>query len=165
MCEPALDLKLCSCEGIPIPIIHNQNSRKHKKQFSPEEYLVHQLVWTLYKYIGKEDSEMMGMMFMPEDKIGNILTAELVLDQLNRKNCFDFEYNPQEGDNLIIHFNPSKNTLPKKDQHKAHYYMSFIFKAGNWHEDIYDAFSDKTEKFNSGKLNLNYPQNPRNFAG
>ena len=157
MCESSLVLQFCSCEGADVPAIHNQSSRKYKKQFNSKEYLIHQLVWTLYKYKGKEDAGEMGRMFMPQNKIGEDLTASFVVEQLNTATCFDFEYEAQEGDNLVIHFNHAKNRLPKKDQHKIHYYMSFIFKAGIWEEDFYDAFSDQVEKFNSGKLNLTYP--------
>jgi hypothetical protein len=39
---------------------------------------------------------------LPGNSIGNGLDAKWIALNLNSENCFDFDYTPQEGDNLFI---------------------------------------------------------------
>lgn len=89
-------------------------------------------VWSLYKYIGKSKSFEMGRYILPGGAVGT-LTSDFVIEELNSKNCFDFEYMPQEGDNLLI---SSLGNIPR---------MEFIFRGNEWIGDNYDPFTDITE--------------------
>lgn len=88
----------------------------------------------------------MGRYRFPGNNVGNGLTSDFVLNELNNKNCFDFEYKPNEGDNLIIN---------KADFSSR---IEFIFREGKWIEDHYSPFDHDYEKIDNGKLRpLNTP--------
>ncbi|WP_449397928.1 hypothetical protein [Chryseobacterium wanjuense] len=76
----------------------------------------------------------MGLLNMPSNKIGFSLTQEFVLDQINNKNCFDFEYQPKDGDNLQINFQRNKYWVE---------FLSFIYREDHWKVDSYYTFIEK----------------------
>ena len=142
MCEIGKNIKLCSClfEGNINTIIHNKNSRRHKKDklLNPDKIYK----WTLSKYAGFQDWKMNGMLYPPSDKLSEYLTNETILLGLNNENCFDFEYKPNEGDNLVVYCEEKSN----------YSFLSFIYKNGQWEADSYDSFIHKTERINYGKI-------------
>ena len=83
-----------------------------------------------------------GMLIYPEDVLSEALTSEKMVEELNRRNCFDFNYTPNEGDNLQI-YNPDKYTRK---------YLSFIYRSGKWEVDSYNRFTYDIEKINYGKV-------------
>jgi hypothetical protein len=127
MCDFEKGFILCTCAPEAKPIVHNQNSRRHKKKQAdqPQEYR-----WFLAEFVETYEALMEGIYQFPRSDIGQGLTAEWVLLHLNYEKCFDFDYTPQEGDNLVINQpnNPS-------------FYLSFIFQDGIWIEDHYSHFS------------------------
>ena len=78
---------------------------------------------------------------MPSDDLGNGLNEEWIALNLNLCNCFDFTYNPMNGDNLFIMQNI-----------KFGPYISFIFENGEWKTGHYSPFEDHLDQINSGKL-------------
>jgi hypothetical protein len=147
MCEVTRELKLCSCSaGEKIEIIHNKNSRQHKK-YMDEQYL-RRIVWTLDRYVGEHYLGMDGMMRAPADKLDDIFTAEYVKDELNRRNCFDFDYIPNEGDYLVMRYNLTKKKAKGRELH----YTPFIHRAGKWTIDRHSGFHIKTEEIHHGQL-------------
>jgi hypothetical protein len=59
-------------------------------------------------------------------QLGKELTATYIEQELNRQNCFDFEFEPQEGDVVSFRFN---ELLSKRDDQS---YMSFEYSHGHW---------------------------------
>jgi hypothetical protein len=147
MCEVTQEFKLCSCsaEG-KVEIIHNKNSRRNKK-YMDEQY-PRRIVWTLDRYVGEHYLGMDGMMQTPADKLDEIFTAEYVKDELNRRNCFDFDYIPNEGDYLVMRYNLTKKEAKGRELH----YMPFIYRAGKWTIEYHNGFYTKTEEIHHGKL-------------
>lgn len=142
MCESGKNIKLCTClvGGTANAIIHNKNSRRHKKdQLLNSENIY---MWTLYKYVGLQDWAMEGLLYPPSNKLGEYLTNELMLKELNNETCFDFDYKPNEGDNLEIYI----------DEQSVYSFLSFIYRNGQWKVDSYDCFVDKKERINYGKV-------------
>lgn len=130
MCDFEKGFILCTCEGKEKPVIHNKNSRRNKKNPSNELQVYR---WYLSEFVETYEETMMeGIYQFPSDDIGKGLTAEWVLLHLNEGNCFDFEYTPKEGDNLVI-------TQPPIGYDYHH--LSFIFQNGVWVEKHYDPFS------------------------
>ena len=154
MCKSNIDIHFCTCESEGT-IIHNKNSRKFKKKFTEEQYLEKSLIWKLFKYKGYEDTGMIGMIVMPKNKLTNQITAEYLLAQLNSKNVFDFDYRPNEGDNLVVEIDYKYKPLKKKRRNHIYSYMSFIFKKSLWIEDHYNGFYDQTELIKKGKVKVN----------
>lgn len=97
-------------------------------------------IWTLYRYLGKSSKNVRGKYMMPQSEIGAGLTGDFVLQALNDRNCFDFDYQPSEGDNLKI---------TAENQYKR---LEFIFRKGNWVEDHYVPFDTLKEEIEKGKL-------------
>ncbi|PIF34277.1 hypothetical protein CLU81_4915 [Flavobacterium sp. 9] len=134
MCETGKEIKLCTCvpDGID-KIVHNKNSRRFKKNRN-------EFAWTLRKYVGDSKCTMDGRIIFPLDVLSEALTTEKMLEDLNNRNCFDFDYQPNEGDNLQI-FTPHRY---------GREFLSFIYRNEQWIADYYDDLKDETEKINYG---------------
>ncbi len=132
MCDFSNGFILCKCND-PGTVVHNKRSRKNRDQPQAIEYK-----WALYRSEALMEEEL-GRYLLPESDIGKGLTAERVLNALNSRNCFDFDYTPGEGHNLVI----SDPELRR---------MEFIFRNGEWVEDHYSPFDYDCVKIDSGKL-------------
>jgi hypothetical protein len=137
MCDFDKGFILCTCEE-KKPIIHNKKSRRYKGQ---KDQLPTIYRWYLSSFTEYYDSIMEGIYKFPVADIGKGLTEEWVLLHLNAGNCFDFEYTPQEGDNLII-----------KSPAEYYQYLSFIFKSGQWQADHYNAFNTILSLIKNGEV-------------
>lgn len=137
MCDTGKEIKLCTCmpNGI-VKVVHHKKSRKFKNK-QRDVY-----TWTLYKYVEYANCGMDGMVILPKDILTENLTTEIMLIELNNKNCFDFDYEPNEGDNLKI-LSPEKYTRE---------HLSFIFRDGKWIDDFYFGFGYEIKKINFGKV-------------
>ena len=133
MCQNGKKIVLCTCA--PKTIIHNKKSRRNKHKVLPEK-----LTWTLYRYLGSYDSGMDGMLMEPTENIGAALTYEYLLGELNTRNCFDFDYTPNYGDNLYF-YGPNG-------------FISFIYRDNKWAYDMYNCFSERTELMKKGHIRI-----------
>ena len=146
MCEVSNNLKFCTCLEIKdheLINIHKRLEKFHNKKLlqSKEPFS-----WILYEFAGfKDNTGIMGLLNMPSGKIGQFLTEEFVLDQLNNKNCFDFDYEPKDGDNLQINFQRNKYWVE---------FLSFIYHENQWRADSYDTFNEKIEPKNYAILKV-----------
>jgi hypothetical protein len=147
MCEATSGFKLCSCPaGNMGTALHNKNSRRHNRKTGEEKE--EKIIWTLSEFAGKQDSGMDGMLLAPAAKLTELLTADYVQQELNSRNCFDFEYAPKEGDYLVLTFQRTKAEKGRR----AYTYLPFIFRSGQWTVNAYDGFEDKTIELAKGKL-------------
>ncbi len=129
MCDFENGFILCTCKDNEKPIVHNKNSRRYKqeKAKTPNEYR-----WSLStfeRYRTDDEPLMEGLYELPAADIGKGLTDEWVLLNLNDRNCFDVDYLPQEGDNLVL-----------KDADQKWIYLSFIFQNGGWESGHHNPF-------------------------
>lgn len=143
MCKRDHNLKFCSClepKDIELINLHKRLDKFMKKQLpnSKEPFS-----WVIYEYKGTEHSDLMGLLNMPSEKIGNDLTQEDVLSSLNNEKCFDFEYSPKEGDNLQINFQRNKYWTE---------FLSFIYRNKVWEADSYYTFTEIIEPKDFGIL-------------
>lgn len=148
MCKTNSEIHFCTCASISKKQLPIRNDREVDKA----EYEKTHYIWTLYKYLGEKDSLMMGDMILPVESLDEELTSEYILNQLNSKNRFDFQYAPSEGDNLQIrkeYVYKSIKRIPRQDLYD---YISFIYRNGQWKEEFYDVFSDKTRQIKRGKV-------------
>lgn len=136
MCKTGKQITFCTCKNEPKQIVHHKKSKRWRQK-NP---LAFAYVWTLSRFSEYFDSMMEGLMMEASDKLGEELTKEFVLEELNSRNCFDFEYIPHEGDCLSIHANNHWD------------FLSFIYREGVWVADQYDCFYVRTEKMEEGKL-------------
>ena len=154
MCDRSNTLELCSCTDMSVQRIQELYIEEIKNLKRKE--LLKVVRWKLKKYIGHEWIGMDGLLISPSESITEALSQDFVLSQLNSKHCFDFDYEPKEGDNLILEigwmFNKWKKSITKGIGHD---YASFIFKNGKWIADYYNAFYEKTELITEGVLKNN----------
>lgn len=137
MCETGKEIKLCTCFPATMDkIVHHKNSRKSKNKRRNE------FTWILRRCVGPSKYTMDGMGYMPDKALSEGLTNERMLVDLNSRNCFDFDYQPNEGDNLEI-FTP-ENYIRR--------HLSFIFENKEWIADSYLPFMYELEKINYGKV-------------
>ena len=148
MCDFEKGFKLCICgEKIKFretPFFHKRNGKlveiKNKKKQPPLQY-----IWILSKYKGKNTEVELGTYMHPTSDIGKGLNAEWISLNLNCEDCFDFDYSPNEGDN--VYFQHNFYSSP---------YISFVYKNGLWEENHYDPFDEITEKFKEGFIKTPY---------
>ncbi len=149
MCEVTNNFKLCSCStDNKIETVHNKNSRRHKKYL--DEKSSNRIIWNLSEYAGKYEDGMDGMLIAPVDKLDEIFTADNVKTELNKRNCFDFEYSPKEGDYLVLTYYWTRQEMLKQE----YKFLPFIYKGGQWTVNSYNSFYDKTREIKSGKVQL-----------
>ena len=137
MCQPDKHLMFCTCANeVKVKTIKNRYGDTYTQKVFPK-YI--QFIWTLRRHI-PEPSTMDGMLEMPSDQLGGHLTSEYVLAQLNASSCFDFVYQPQDKDNLVITSNQ-----------KITGFLSFIFQEGQWVKGQLSPFECRLETLQEGK--------------
>lgn len=143
MCKITENLMLCTCEDEPpLPTIHHKKSKRwEEKQPKPHK---NEYTWMLSKYCGEYDSPVqeMGRAIMPSKMLSIDITAELFAKELNKRYCFDFEYELKDGDYLKVQKNGTYSD-----------YFTFIFRNGIWEVDWYSPFGNEIlTTVNSGKV-------------
>lgn len=131
MCDFDKGFILCKCR--PATSVTHHNKSKRARQTDRIEY-----VWTLNRFQGSSTDQEIGKYLFPINDLGSGLTTEFVLSEMNKKNCFDFDYTPMEGDNLVLNIKGSSSR------------MEFIFKNGQWDSDHYSPFDDEIEETHRG---------------
>lgn len=136
MCDFEKGFILCSCIIVKPA---KKSKRKSKKNNEMPVELGYR--WTLSRFKEFIEEPLMEGSFDPPSKdLGKGLNDEWILLNLNSENCFDFDYIPLEGDNLIFKSN------------ERFKYLSFIFSKGEWIKNNYDPFSTILESYKQGKI-------------
>lgn len=154
MFTPSSQLKFCTClqeNNLEAEVLREKMNRfleknrfRNKKAKNGEK----PFIWTLEAYKGLIDygaTQVMGIAAIPSHVIGDSLTETFVLQELNTKACFDFEFVPQDGDNLTIQFKLSKYDTE---------FLSFIYRNNGWEPGTHDPFMERTEPKNFGELKI-----------
>jgi hypothetical protein len=146
MCDFSKGLILCKCANETIRFRDKDNLRYVNGEVKvipnkKNENIPLIFIWQLFRHAGKVETSEIGRYLVPGDDLGNSLNAEWIELNLNLTNCFDFEYIPNEGDNLVISRNVKWGT-----------YISFIFRDKAWNIDHYSPFEDDRQNFLHGKL-------------
>ena len=149
MCSRTNKLELCSCTDMSVKRIQQLYSEEIKLLGRKEILKV--IRWKLKKHVGQEWNGMDGLMIMPSENLTQELSEKRILNDLNQTNCFDFDYIPNNGDNLIFEIGWLFNRWGKRINKKIEYeYSSFIFKDEKWVADSYNGFYEKTEIIKEG---------------
>ncbi|MPT36503.1 MAG: hypothetical protein E2604_15790 [Flavobacterium sp.] len=108
MCDFTKGIKFCSCEPETIKFREKEFYKKSGDQLIPvcnkkNDTIPLIYIWQLFRFVEDyKDCAMPGQYILPGNSIGNGLDAKWIALNLNCENCFDFDYTPQEGDNLFI---------------------------------------------------------------
>lgn len=147
MCDFTKGFKLCSCEPEKIKFRETEVYKKIGDQLIPYKNKKNDkipliYIWQLFRLVEEyKNSSMLGRYILPTDTIGNGLDAEWIVLNLNCENCFDFEYDPQEGDTLFIRQNVIFGP-----------YISFLYKDGQWIIDHYSPFEFEIKHLKDGLI-------------
>ena len=144
MCDFTKGIKLCSCENETIKFREQEFYKMVKNEHvkipnKKNENIPIIFIWRLFKLKSKNDNNEIGRYMLPSGDIGNGLDAEWIALNLNLENCFDFDYTPEEGDNLFIQTNEIASA-----------YISFIFTNNQWIIEHYDPFTWYTKHIKDG---------------
>lgn len=130
MCQDNTKFIFCTCEDV-------------RKNLSDSE-AVKDYTWTLIKFLGLKKKLSRGKIAIPKQDLGNGVTIENILHQLNSKTeSFDFDYQPKEKDCLKI----SVSNINDRTKH-----FSVLYKNGNWIEGRNSPFITISEKIATGKI-------------
>lgn len=137
MCKIELEtIKFCSCPD-------NLDLRKTNKKSN--------YIWILDRVVGLDTSGMLGMTMLPTNQLDNLI-PEFIVQELNSKNLFDFEYEPRENDQLRIErIDRSKN---KNSEYLFGEYLEFHFCNGEWLIGGVSPFMYHLENYKNGKIKL-----------
>lgn len=131
MCQEKKIFIFCTCQE------EKQNNPKNVE-------LLDNYSWALTKFLGLKETSIRGKIVMPKNDLGNGLTIENILNQLNNNiDSFDFEYSPTERDCLDI--NVSRPTERVS-------YFKISYRNGSWIEGGNPAFRTIYEKIADGKI-------------
>lgn len=122
MCDLSQGFKLCSCDG---------------DQLSPDE-----IGWVLKRRDrNKKIIKIMGKPFIYQMNLNERQIKTNTAQELNARNCFDFEYIPQEDDFLQIKGGDNN------------FWMAFRYQKGHWQEDTstkFNTWRQQLEKYKEG---------------
>ena len=121
-----------------VPVKYPRNTKEEKLIFK-EIYLEAEYKWYLSRYVGEWDLDFNFSHAVPLEKVKD-LSVEYLLDILNNNYCFDFDYEPEEGDILDIQYDykyPDLRHMPNR------YFIRcstcIMFRDGKW---IFDRYYD-----------------------
>lgn len=137
------------------PIIHRKNSRRNKTKIvlSKEECEETKITWRLRKYIGPLIYD--GIVFTPmsaKDRLTDEITAEKIAKFLNDKVVFDFEYEPNENDEIRMEIQyVIENINGKFRRPYINYFVSFLYDGEKWIVNKgFDHIHNDYEEFKEG---------------
>jgi len=152
MCKKKHRIQLCSCANINNLNVVDMFAGEINKLNAARNELFTLVLWNLKRFIKEEWQGMDGMLVEPLTEVTEELTGLVLCGYLNQTNCFDFEYNPNEGD--VITFEPKYyNSAGIKIFHEDGYQsISLIYRNNRWCVEQYDLYYTKTEFLNQGFL-------------
>lgn len=142
MCRIDKEFMMCTC--MPKlkeqqPVRHHKKSRRWKKKQGEPVKPPFRWTWKLLRYAGPKAIQMDGMLMEPNIDAQDLEDKAYILKELNRRNCFDFDYVVEEGDCLEI-----------SAQHSFLKSFELIFSQGRWVEGGYDPWQDETKVIKKG---------------
>lgn len=130
-------------------VVHNKKARNNRNN---PDLIEHDWYWTLHRFVGKIENAWLEQVYLvfPKNWLSDQINSESVLLRLRNSDCFDFNYEPLEGDNLkIIH--ESQQMANNKSYHGLDY-LSFIYREDTWKEDSYDPEQDELLLVKTGNI-------------
>lgn len=132
MCEISDELKLCTCSNAE----------------ELENY------WVLYRYNKDKNELIVGEILLPRIiTLEEIRNKDNLLVLLNKNNCFDFEYQPQNKDRLLISLLDTTNN-DFDEGYSENITYGYEYKNGKWKIKDYETFEwyEKYDEILEGKI-------------
>lgn len=129
-----------------------KKSKREKGTLNRAEYEQKNVIWNLRKYDGKIEYDGIEYKYQSSSmELNKQLTSTRIVEELNLKNLFDFEYLPEENDFLVLKSEYKYKQNKTRSRPFINYYISFIFKDGKWNiNNGYDHIFNKYIDFKYG---------------
>jgi len=152
MCKQDYKIHLCTCSNVSSSGIKNILEDDLIKLKRNQTFNL--IKWKLNRFMRNEWIGLDGLLFKPTDKLTTQITSVFLQDEMNLRNCFDFNYTPKQGDNIIFELEViNKNGKPIKNQ-SVNKFISLIYKNSKWNIDWYDPFYNTTEGIYKGIVKI-----------
>jgi len=136
MCKDLERIRFCSCP-------ENLDLSKSDKEVN--------YIWILERVRALDTSGMLGLTMLPSQQLDQLI-PEFIVQELNSKHLFDFEYQPQDNDSLRI------ERVDRSKSEKREYlfgeYLNFRFANGSWHIGQVPPFSYHLDVHKNGKVEI-----------
>ncbi|UFH32217.1 hypothetical protein LNP04_00515 [Chryseobacterium sp. C-71] len=158
MCENKKNITFCTCKEQELKSTLNLKMESFKIFDNKEEYNKRIYHWKLEKTVREltfeETRKIMGQIIRPSKRLDQELTAEFVVDVLNTNAEFDFEYSPEDGDELLIGVSYK---YPQVENHSRPFLpepMTFVYENKEWYFGYIDHFRYKQIELKKGNITL-----------
>lgn len=141
MCSFEGEILFCTCSHLS-----NENSTDKKDTNSKNTELYWQIIRVCYKDIDLFEMEH-GRSVIPSESINDFLATD-ILHKLNNSHCFDFDYQAQDNDYLLI----TKRKPNLEDYSHSFPYLCFVFEKNVWTIDTFDEFNTVLTGIKNGRL-------------
>ena len=132
---------------------HNKNSRRNKIQYDKIKYFEKQIVWNLKMLDRTFDDGLDWQYKSPVKKLNENLTSKKIVECLNAKNVFEFNYEPKDTDLLEIRYEYVIPKIKNKERPYIGDYIIFEFKNKKWKiNDGFETINNIYRTFKSGGL-------------
>lgn len=138
MCKQSKQLIFCSCDTEAL-----QEALHDKAGGDGRNVDYGQYIWSLLKFVSLDENAV-GLI-EPFEKVKGSLPVEFIIEEINQRNCFDFDYAPAEGDEL--HIEAANNFRDN---------LYLIYRNEKWvkDDDQYPEFGIELEQIGEGELKL-----------
>lgn len=152
MCDFENGFILCTCieeevveekKVVPVKKMRTKKKKLLNKFESPPQLPIDfkKYVWELRTLRKIEICK--GRCSFPSDDIGKGLESDWVELNLNDRNCFDFEFSPNEGDELVFY-----------NEINIYCFLAFIYKNGSWVKGYYNELQELTKLKQKGRVKV-----------
>lgn len=93
-----------------------------------ENNFIEGLEWSLDRYLESKESEIRRAIRPMTKDLGVGINADQMIEEMNARNCFDFDFNPLEKDRLLIR---------NSDTERDYQYFGLIYSDGKWIQGDY----------------------------
>lgn len=134
------------------PTISPEAYQKSKEALAKGRYLDTEIIWRLLRVDGS--TGILGFMTLPNHRVNDKITAEDVLEVINTHEVFDFEYTPEEEDQLTIRERYLCEQIEEHRRPRLMDYISLVFKDYQW-EKGWHSIGIKRLELGRGTVEIN----------
>lgn len=160
MCENKKHITFCTCVEKASDNRFEAIIASFKILGNKEEYLKTNYTWSLERVIRKysleERTMIVGELGMPSKMLDTELTAAFVVNELNKKVEFDFDYAPQDGDEITIGLDYRYKEIENHARPSLPSPMNFVYENEEWYFGYVNHFEYQKRTINKGKIELHH---------
>ena len=158
MCEHKKNIIFCTCNEKESNDALDSKVESFEVIGNQDDYNKRVYYWilkrTIRKRTDKEQLMIIGELFQSFKKLDEELIAEFVVEQLNKNAEFDFDYKPEDGDELLIGVDYKYVQFKDYSRPSLPIPMTFVYENKEWCVGYVNHFEYKKIELNKGKIKL-----------